>query len=164
MGEKVQISLSWGVMDVIWDQKKGIRYLSLPEPAQNSISALEGEILALRNALEEYFQGKRRELDFPLDLSGLPPFQRKVLEATGKIPYGETRSYQWVAQQAGSPRACRAVGGALGKNPVPILIPCHRVVGSDGSLCGFSGPGGLDQKKRLLELEGIKVDKQGKIK
>ncbi len=78
-------------------------------------------------------------------------FQKAVWRATAGIPYGETRSYAWVAKRIGNPRAVRAVGQALGANPVPIIIPCHRVIGSSGKLCGFAG--GLALKQRLLELE-----------
>ncbi len=86
-----------------------------------------------------------------LDLSTATPFQRQVWEKTRLIPYGETRSYSWVAEQIGKPGAARAVGQALGRNPLPIIIPCHRVVASDGKLCGFAG--GLGMKRRLLSLE-----------
>lgn len=87
------------------------------------------------------------------DLSALPEFQRRVLEVTSQIPCGETRSYQWVAEQAGSPRAVRAVGTALARNPIPLIVPCHRVVRSDGSF-GEYGMGGEPMKRRLLALEG----------
>jgi len=86
-----------------------------------------------------------------LDLSGATPFQRMVWEATRLIPYGETRSYAWVAGQVNKPGAARAVGQALGRNPLPIIIPCHRVIRGDGSLGGFSN--GLEVKERLLHLE-----------
>ena len=98
-----------------------------------------------------YFSGQR--VDFPdrLDLSGATSFQRQVWQATRCIPYGETRSYAWVAGQMGKPKAARAVGQALGRNPLPVIIPCHRVLASDGGIGGFSG--GLEMKKYLLALE-----------
>lgn len=86
-----------------------------------------------------------------LDLSRLTPFQRKVLEAVKTIPYGETRSYKWVAERIGKPKAARAIGQALKKNPYPIIIPCHRVIRSDGRLGGYSK--GIRKKKRLLKKE-----------
>ncbi|MBI3537821.1 MAG: methylated-DNA--[protein]-cysteine S-methyltransferase [Chloroflexi bacterium] len=102
--------------------------------------------------LEEYAAGKRRVFDLPLNWSRIKPFQRAVLTAIQNIPFGETRSYAWVAHAIGKPRASRAVGAALGANPIPIILPCHRVIGSDGGLHGYGG--GLDLKARLLRLEG----------
>lgn len=100
--------------------------------------------------LEEYFQGKRQEFALPLAPRGTE-FQKKVWKALRTIPYGETRSYGQIAAQSGNPKACRAVGGANNKNPIMIFIPCHRVIGADGSLTGFGG--GLEVKKYLLDLE-----------
>ncbi len=100
--------------------------------------------------LQEYFAGKRKSFDLPLHPPGTE-FQKQVWEALQKIPYGETRTYGEVAQAIGRPKACRAVGGANNKNPIMLFIPCHRVIGSDGSLTGFAG--GLDMKRRLLEME-----------
>ena len=107
-----------------------------------------------RRQLEEYFAGRRRQFDLALDPSGTP-FQREVLAELKRIPYGETRTYADIAQAVGRPRAVRAVGAANGRNPLPIVIPCHRVVGSDGSLTGFGG--GLDAKRYLLRLEGCSI-------
>ncbi len=100
--------------------------------------------------LELYFEGKLRRFSLPLILKGTG-FQLKVWNALAKIPYGQTMSYKDVAEKIGSPKAARAVGGAVGKNPIPIIIPCHRVIASDGKLGGFGG--GLDVKKKLLDLE-----------
>lgn len=102
--------------------------------------------------LMEYFQGKRKEFTLPLSPRGTE-FQKKVWEALRSIPYGETRSYGEIAAQVGNPRAARAVGGANNKNPIMIFIPCHRVVGADGSLTGFAC--GLEAKKYMLDLERI---------
>ncbi len=104
--------------------------------------------------LREYFAGSRRE--FPLEIAwgALPPFQRVVLQAVAAIPYGETRAYGQIAAAIGRPKAARAVGRAVATNPMPIVVPCHRVVGSNGALHGYSGPGGLATKARLLALEG----------
>lgn len=100
--------------------------------------------------LDDYFAGKRRSFDLPLAPSGTP-FQREVLAALQEIPYGQTRSYADVAKAVGRPKATRAVGAANGRNPLPIVIPCHRAIGSDGSLTGFGG--GLSTKRFLLDLE-----------
>jgi methylated-DNA-[protein]-cysteine S-methyltransferase len=104
--------------------------------------------------LTEYFSGKRRRFDVPVDLSRMTPFQQNVLRATASIPAGRMWTYGQMAQTIGKPRASRAVGQALGSNPVPIIVPCHRVVGSDGSMTGYSGGGGIASKKWLLHLEG----------
>ena len=104
----------------------------------------------VKKQLEEYFAGERRT--FSLELApDATPFQAAVLDALLGIPYGETRSYLDIAHAVGNPKAVRAVGGANGSNPIPIVIPCHRVVGSDGSLTGFGG--GLESKRYLLDLE-----------
>ena len=104
------------------------------------------------NQLDEYFSGKRREFDIPLDPCG-SGFQQKVWKALLEIPYGETRSYKEIAQMIDNPKACRAVGLANNKNPIWIMIPCHRVIGTDGTLTGYGG--GLAMKQRLLEIESI---------
>jgi O-6-methylguanine DNA methyltransferase len=101
--------------------------------------------------LQEYFAGQRREFTFPLDLRGTD-FQLACWRALLAIPYGETRSYADVARAVGKPNAFRAVGMANNRNPIAIVVPCHRVIASDGSLCGYGG--GLDAKRQLLELEG----------
>ena len=100
--------------------------------------------------LTEYFQGKRKEFTVPLKPEGTV-FQKKVWQALKQIPYGETRSYGEIALTVGNEKACRAVGGANNKNPILIMIPCHRVIGKNGTLVGFGG--GLDMKERLLQLE-----------
>ena len=104
----------------------------------------------VRAQLDEYFAGERTEFDVPLDPVGTE-FQLRAWEALRRIPYGETRSYGEQARTIGSPAAVRAVGAANGRNPISIIVPCHRVVGSDGSLTGFGG--GLDAKRYLLDLE-----------
>ncbi len=121
-----------------------------PYPATFEDDSIQGFLQELR----EYFSGTRERFSYAVELSGRTSFQKKVLQATARIPYGETRSYAWLARQAGSPRAARAVGQVMAKNPVPLLIPCHRVVGSDGGLCGFAGGlRALGLKQRLLDLE-----------
>jgi len=100
--------------------------------------------------LEEYFIGKRTHFDVPLDPNGTD-FRRSVWQALCQIPYGETKSYKQIAQAINNPNACRAVGLANNKNPIWIMIPCHRVIGTNGALTGYGG--GLEMKQRLLELE-----------
>ncbi len=103
--------------------------------------------------LQRYFQGERADFDVPLDLEGLTPFQMAVLKACARIPFGKTRTYGDLARELRRPQAARAVGGALARNPVPIVIPCHRVVGSGGCLGGFSAEQGIAVKRRLLDME-----------
>lgn len=105
-----------------------------------------------RRELEEYFEGERRLFDLPLDLRVAAPFRRSVLDALARVPYGEVTTYGALAARAGRPRAARAVGSFMNSNPVPIVLPCHRVVGADGRLVGYGG--GLDRKEQLLRLEG----------
>lgn len=102
--------------------------------------------------LEEYFSGGRKDFSVPLNPQGTD-FQKKVWRAAEKIKFGQTASYKRIAELVGKPNAARAVGGALGRNPVPILIPCHRIVGANGRLTGFAL--GLDCKKKLLEIEKL---------
>ena len=105
-----------------------------------------------RRELDRYFEGRLRDFELPLDWRLTRGFYRKVLRATSRIPYGQTRSYSEVAKRAGSPRAVRAAGTALGSNPLPIIVPCHRVLRSGGALGGYGG--GIEVKQTLLELEG----------
>jgi methylated-DNA-[protein]-cysteine S-methyltransferase len=115
------------------------------------------EVKPALKQLKDYLIGKRKTFDLPIDYSVLSEFQKKVLLTTLKIPRGQVLTYGDVARKIGRPRAARAVGQALGSNPMPIVIPCHRVLGSDGSLHGYSGGGGIKTKAWLLKLEGATV-------
>jgi methylated-DNA-[protein]-cysteine S-methyltransferase len=111
-----------------------------------------GEMVELAaRELVLYLEGKLKKFTAKMDLRGTTPFQRKVWRATCKVPYGQVRTYAWIADRLGDPNSARAVGNALGKNPIPIFIPCHRVVGAHGGLGGFSA--GLSFKRWLLSLE-----------
>jgi methylated-DNA-[protein]-cysteine S-methyltransferase len=105
-----------------------------------------------RRELDQYFTGRRRDFDLPLDWQLTRGFARRVLEATSRIPYGSTATYKSVAAEAGNERAFRAAGNALGSNPIPIIVPCHRILHSGGGLGGYTG--GLDRKRVLLAVEG----------
>ena len=118
----------------------------LPEGLREARAPFAGAI----EQLEQYFAGERREFDLQLELAG-PAFHKRVWEALTTIPYGETRSYGQIAAQVGDPGAARAVGFANGRNPIAIVVPCHRVIGADGSLTGYGG--GLPRKRHLLDLE-----------
>lgn len=108
-----------------------------------------------RRQLEQYFSGARRAFELDCDPALIGPYARRVLGRTAQIPFGATLSYAEVAAEAGSPRGARAAGNALGSNPIPIVIPCHRVLRAGGTLGGYTG--GLDRKRTLLALEGVRV-------
>jgi methylated-DNA-[protein]-cysteine S-methyltransferase len=105
-----------------------------------------------RRQLDEYFEGKRRRFELDVDLRLARDFGRTVLEELGRVPFGEVTTYGALAARAGKPRAARAVGTIMNRNPIPIVLPCHRVVGANGSLVGYAG--GLERKQQLLRLEG----------
>ena len=107
----------------------------------------------LRRELDEYFEGRRRDFDLPIDWSLTTGFTTRVLQATAAIPFGEVSTYRGVAAAAGNERATRAAGNALGSNPIPIVVPCHRVLRSGGGLGGYTG--GVEKKERLLRIEGF---------
>lgn len=119
----------------------------------------EEPLTGLAERLKSYFSGGRVNLSDELDLSGVTNFQSEVYKTCRLIPYGETRSYGWVAEQMKKPGAARAVGQALGRNPLPVIVPCHRVVAGNGGLGGFTG--GLETKRRLLYMESGLLGLQG---
>ena len=123
----------------------GVRVLRVPR-----------EVDRVRRELEEYFEGRRREFDLPLDLRGRTGFTREILGRLARVPYGAVTTYGSLAAEAGKPRAARAVGTIMNRNPIPIVLPCHRVVGSTGSLVGYGG--GLERKRLLLDLESGRSD------
>ncbi|MBS0169666.1 MAG: methylated-DNA--[protein]-cysteine S-methyltransferase [Nitrospira sp.] len=137
---------------------KGVTSIDLSSSGRTSESRSAGGdpagviVEEAKRQLLAYLDGTGREFSFPVDWSAGTTFQRKVWKAITKIPYGRLRSYQWVAMRVGGKQYARAVGMALGANPVPIVVPCHRIVAHDGSLGGFSC--GLPLKRRLLKLEG----------
>lgn len=109
-------------------------------------------IMEIAGELNEYFSGRRNHFGVPLDFSGLTPFSRAVLEATSSVPFGETRTYQEIAKEIGNPGASRAVGNALNKNPIPLIVPCHRILPTGKGIGKYAG--GVEAKQRLLTLEG----------
>jgi methylated-DNA-[protein]-cysteine S-methyltransferase len=132
--------------------RRGLRRPMPTSPAERAVPAAAAIVLAAaRRQLTEYFAGERRVFDLLLDPRGTG-FERRVWREVAAIPYGETRSYSAIAHAAGRPDACRAVGHANGSNPIPLVIPCHRVIGANGSLTGYGG--GLRLKRFLLDLEG----------
>lgn len=121
--------------------------------ARQDAALLPGFVRQVR----DYFRGRAVHFDVRLALDGVPPFHRDVYEQCRRIPFGHTASYQDLARAAGSERAVRAVGNAMAHNRLPLVVPCHRVVRTDGSIGGFSSPEGINQKERLLRLEGLEM-------
>ena len=154
VGELLLTATDAGLTRVWFEQHRhGTRTLHEWTRADGSSDAVR--ILGdARMQLEEYFAGARRAFDLPLAAEGTS-FQRRVWDALCGIPFGETISYLELARRVGDPRAVRAVGGANGRNPVSIVVPCHRVIGADGSLTGFGG--GTERKRWLLEHEGARI-------
>ena len=153
----------WGWVALV-ASGSGLRMLNLPAPTREMAlrrahahypeAPLAPEDAFLNEVAAQvcnYLAGTQRKFNVELDLRGYTAFELSVWAAIARIPYGETRTYAWIAAQTGGPGAAQAVGAATGSNPIPLIIPCHRVIGSDGSLHGFAG--GLDMKKRLLALE-----------
>ncbi len=156
----VETRLGW--IGIVYTSR-GIRSLQLPHAARGDAqAALErafpGGLVRedvpdeIVRELRDYAEGRCRRFDLNVDLSAVRPFQRTVLTAIAKIPFGQTRTYAWVAREIGAPKAARAGGQALHTNPIPIIIPCHRIIASNGGLGGYGG--GLPLKRKLLQLEG----------
>jgi len=161
-----ETSLGW--VGIIGNEK-GLREMFLPENSKEDILnyitkndrsgiqfvADNNKFSLLLEKVRNYFNGEHVHFnDQEINLSGYTPFQKIVLLKTREIPYGATRTYRWLAEQAGYPRAYRAAGGVMRINPLPLIIPCHRVLGSQGQLTGFSATGGLALKHKMLSLEG----------
>jgi methylated-DNA-[protein]-cysteine S-methyltransferase len=119
----------------------GVRVLRVPR-----------RVDGIRRELDEYFEGQRQEFDLRLDLTPVADFHRRALDELALVPYGQVTTYGALAAKVGRPKAARAIGGAMNRNPIPIVLPCHRVVGAGGSLVGYAG--GLERKELLLRLEG----------
>jgi len=160
----------WGWMGIS-ESAKGIRSIVLPKRSKRAVECELREqsnepmlqeqspsLEAARRQLLDYLTGRRKSFDLPLDLTGGTTFQRQVWRTLQRVPYSKLRSYRWIAARVGGPQYARAVGNAVGANPLPIVIPCHRIVAHDASLGGFSG--GLPMKRKLLGLEGTLIQLQ----
>lgn len=147
VGQLKLVATEHGLAAILWenDNPRRVPLSNVVEDARHPI------LLDAERQLQEYFAGQRKEFALPLDCEGTE-FQRRVWNALLTIPYGQTRSYAQIAEQIGNPAAVRAVGAANGRNPLSIVAPCHRVVGSNGALTGFAG--GLAVKAQLLAMEG----------
>ncbi|MBE3113547.1 MAG: methylated-DNA--[protein]-cysteine S-methyltransferase [Actinobacteria bacterium] len=157
---------TWGWAGFVFD-RKGLLIFVLPEERKEDVLFRIRKELKHSNLIEddrgwenliqevkEYYTGKKVDFtDYQLNLDSYTNFQKKVLQTVRKIPYGEIRSYKEAAEAAGYPRAYRAVGNTMAHNPIPLIIPCHRVIGSNGKLVGFSASGGIVLKQKMLDLE-----------
>lgn len=160
-GRGVVIASARGVCAVVLPDSDGV---SPAEQAALSGAATSPLTERVAGMLESYFKGECQDFaDIPVDLRRLSPFRARILSLVREIPCGEVRSYGEVAAIAGVPRAARAVGGAMASNPVPIIIPCHRVIAANGNLTGFTAPGGMAVKKILLQMEGVEF-KGGQVR
>lgn len=146
VGELKLVASDTGLAAILWENDNP-RRVRLPELVESKKHPV---LLETERQLQDYFAGKRTSFSVKLDASGTP-FQKQVWAALRTIPFGETRSYGDIARQINNPKAVRAVGAANGRNPISIIVPCHRVIGSQGTLTGFAG--GLETKARLLALE-----------
>jgi methylated-DNA-[protein]-cysteine S-methyltransferase len=159
-----ELSVPWGTVFAA-STKRGLTRIEFQTTADGMAAMLANDGLIpdlstegleeVKKELEEYFEGRRRRFGMPLDLRVHNSFRRRVLEETSRIPAGSYSTYKRIAEEVGSPRAHRAVGNAVGANPIPIVIPCHRVLATGGGLGGYGG--GLEIKRYLLELEGVSV-------
>lgn len=143
-----------GLVAVEWGRSQAEFEAYLARRFKRPLEYAPGKVEAAARELAEYLQGKRRQFTLPVDWSMLRPFQRAALQATFAIPYGQVRTYKEIAAQVGRPHAARAVGRAEATNPMPLVIPCHRVIGTDGKLHGYGLGEGVKTKEWLLKLEG----------
>ena len=161
---------TWGAFGFV-EHNSRVLATFLPRARQEIIRAIRASwpdaieapdsLPRFRQAVVDYFEGKRTRFPIDIDLSGMPPFHQLVLEACRRIPYGHTASYADLAKAVGKPNAARAVGGAMARNPLPLVVPCHRVLRADGSIGGFSSTGGVDEKAQLLQLEKAALGRYG---
>ncbi len=153
LGEYGLVATEKGLCEIradIEDRKTFLAYLKKGYPSMPEENA--DKLKPVIRELTEYFEGKRQKFSCKLDLDQGTAFQQKVWKALQSIPHGKTRSYAWIAEAIGNPNAVRAVGGANGRNPIPIIVPCHRVINKNGDIGGYTG--GLNKKRFLLRLEG----------
>jgi methylated-DNA-[protein]-cysteine S-methyltransferase len=141
-----------GLCRISYDPQPELEAESLAETFGVRVLRATKPIDPVRRQLDEYFDGKRTEFELPVDLTQAAPFSREVLTRLARVPYGQVTTYGALAAAAHRPKAARAVGTVMNRNPVPIVLPCHRVVGANGALVGYGG--GLERKEQLLKLEG----------
>jgi methylated-DNA-[protein]-cysteine S-methyltransferase len=142
-----------GILRISFDADVEQHLEWLSQMAGRSVLRSPRQVDGVRRELDEYFEGTRHAFDLAVDLRGVTPFTERVLRELALIPFGETATYAELAARAGNPKAARAVGMTMNRNRIPIVLPCHRVIGANGSLVGYAG--GLERKVALLRLEGV---------
>ena len=142
-----------GILRISFDADVEQHLEWLSQMAGRSVLRSPRQVDGVRRELDEYFEGRRHAFDLAVDLRGVTPFTERVLLELARIPFGETATYAELATRAGNPKAARAVGMTMNRNRIPIVLPCHRVIGANGSLVGYAG--GLERKVALLRLEGV---------
>ncbi len=155
LGELFVATTTRGLLEIGFEAEHVDAYLErICARVSPAVLEAPGRLDAVRRQLDEYFAGRRETFELPLDWSlARQGFGRRVLDATARIPFGGVLTYREIAARAGSPKAIRAAGSALGANPIPIVVPCHRVLRTGGALGGYGG--GIERKRRLLEIEGV---------
>ncbi len=153
LGDLLVATSDRGILRISYDADVEEQLDWLSETAGRSVLHSPSAVASVRRELDEYFSGRRRVFDLGIDLRGLTSFTERVLNELARVPYGHTATYAELAARAGNPKAARAVGMTMNRNPIPIVLPCHRIVGANGTLVGYAG--GLDRKVALLTLEGV---------
>ena len=153
VGQLLVAASNRGILRISFDPDLEEHLEWLSRLAGRSVLRAPRQVDDVRRELDEYFEGRRHAFDLAVDLRGVTPFTERVLMELARIPYGETATYAQLAARAGKPKAARAVGMTMNRNRIPIVLPCHRVIGADGGLVGYAG--GLERKVALLTLEGV---------
>ncbi len=153
VGQLLVAATERGILRISFDPQPAGQLERLARVAGPRVLRAPRQVDEARRELDEYFAGRRRAFDLAVDLRGVTAFTARVLAELALVPFGETATYAELAARAGKPKAARAVGTIMNRNPVPIVLPCHRIIGANGSLVGYGG--GLDRKAQLLQLEGV---------
>lgn len=153
VGQLLVAATDRGILRISFDSDPEHSLAQLSRVAGRRVLRAPRALDPVRRELDEYFQQRRRSFDLSVDLRGTTPFTAQVLGELALVPYGQTSTYGDLAARVGRPRAARAIGMVMNHNPIPIVLPCHRVIGANGSLVGYAG--GLDKKEALLRLEGV---------
>jgi methylated-DNA-[protein]-cysteine S-methyltransferase len=153
VGELLVAATERGLLRISFDSDAEHHVEQLARLAGRRVLRAPTQVDEVRRELDEYFEGRRHAFDLTVDLRGVTPFSERVLLELSRVPFGETATYAELAARAGNPKAARAVGTIMNRNPIPIVLPCHRIIGANGSLVGYGG--GLERKEALLRLEGV---------
>jgi methylated-DNA-[protein]-cysteine S-methyltransferase len=153
LGQLLVAASDRGILRISYDANVEEHVDWLSRVAGRNVLRTTRAVEPVRRELDEYFEGRRQAFDLSVDLREVTPFTERVLLELARVPFGQTATYSELATRAGNPKAARAVGMTMNRNPIPIVLPCHRVIGADGSLVGYAG--GLDRKVALLTLEGV---------